>query len=322
VAEVLVRRSRLPRWLAWLLAAGPVLYALLAAGAAWHWLPSALAHLTAYGALGAAGLALFLGWDRQRAPAGLAVAGLLLLVLPSWYDAALTPRLPPAHADDLPLRVATANVAAGNQQEQREAVLAALTAVDADLYVLTECPQDWAEELARRMRGRVAIAHEQPWAGGSGAIVTRLGLRGAQVLAMPPAGQSLLRAELDFHGQTLVVFGAHPSPGLGSAGWTHWCQHFGRMGGILATEPVAHALIGGDFNLARSHPLWRGFLTQAGLRVPPGGAPATWPSSWGPAGLAIDHLLCRGPWRATAAQAFALPGSDHRGLVAHVVPVF
>jgi endonuclease/exonuclease/phosphatase (EEP) superfamily protein YafD len=58
-------------------------------------------------------------------------------------------------------------------------------------------------------------------------------------------------------------------------------------------------------------------LTDTGLRPAAGTAPATWPTWVGPLGIAIDHILARdlalGP-----VTAHALPGSDHRWVVATV----
>ena len=80
------------------------------------------------------------------------------------------------------------------------------------------------------------------------------------------------------------------------------------------------ALVMGDVNATPYSPLYE-VLVQGGdlTNVFWGrGLPATWPSGLGPLGLTLDHLFYRGPFEVVDARPIALPGSDHRGLLARV----
>jgi endonuclease/exonuclease/phosphatase (EEP) superfamily protein YafD len=89
----------------------------------------------------------------------------------------------------------------------------------------------------------------------------------------------------------------------------------GRRGGAR--------ILAGDFNATLDHAELRRIL-DAGYRDVAAsvgaGWRATWPSTGRLPGVAIDHVLIPEHWRALRAEVLALPGSDHRAVLAEIAP--
>jgi endonuclease/exonuclease/phosphatase (EEP) superfamily protein YafD len=106
-----------------------------------------------------------------------------------------------------------------------------------------------------------------------------------------------------------------------------WVRDIGRLPGLLADvagQADAHGstvLVGGDFNATYGNAQFRSLLTD-GYTDAAERAGAAWTATY-PSGyvvppvLGIDHVLVRSA-QARSVQTVTLPGSDHRGLVAHV----
>jgi endonuclease/exonuclease/phosphatase (EEP) superfamily protein YafD len=91
----------------------------------------------------------------------------------------------------------------------------------------------------------------------------------------------------------------------------------GVIAALVAADRDTPTLVIGDFNLTVGSSTWSRFRKASRLSRPAGREPASWPWLLGPAGLTIDHILVRGVG-ADPAISLALPGSDHRGVIARV----
>ena len=102
-----------------------------------------------------------------------------------------------------------------------------------------------------------------------------------------------------------------------------WAAELARLKTVLRAVPAGEPVIAsGDYNSTVDHAQFRRLLSdgyadaaaQAGA-----GYPRTYPADrWTGPLIAIDHVLTRDAV-ATSLQTVALPGSDHRGLVAQVL---
>ncbi len=93
-----------------------------------------------------------------------------------------------------------------------------------------------------------------------------------------------------------------------------------------ALQPLCRAgdVVAGDFNATPDHSAMRA-LHDAGCRNASIRAGEGWRATWtgGPFGFVrptIDHVLTSGGWTSESARVLPLAGSDHRALVARVVP--
>ncbi|WP_051027072.1 endonuclease/exonuclease/phosphatase family protein [Nocardia higoensis] len=116
------------------------------------------------------------------------------------------------------------------------------------------------------------------------------------------------------------VYALHPVPPVYSA--RVWADELSRLRDILGRSPSDRPIIaGGDFNATHDHAQFRSMASgrfgdaaaQAGA-----GHLVTYPTDkrWPPL-VGIDHVLVAGG-RAVSVETVALPGADHRALVARI----
>ncbi|MGW5311352.1 endonuclease/exonuclease/phosphatase family protein [Nocardia thailandica] len=116
------------------------------------------------------------------------------------------------------------------------------------------------------------------------------------------------------------VFALHPVPPVYDTGV--WAGELDRLGALLAAAPPDRpAVVGGDFNATRDHRAFRALLGpgfhDAAEQAGAGFAP-TYPTDKPyPPLAALDHILLT-HGRADAVRTVALPGADHRALVAEL----
>jgi len=108
-----------------------------------------------------------------------------------------------------------------------------------------------------------------------------------------------------------------PWPGPASA----WSEELVRLGEVLDSleGPI---VAGGDFNATLDHVQFRHLLRDTGFSdgaaQSGAGLLRSYPASaWYPPVIGIDHVLTRSV-TATRMKTMSLPGSDHRGLIAHL----
>ncbi|MEV0062320.1 endonuclease/exonuclease/phosphatase family protein [Nocardia sp. NPDC050718] len=117
------------------------------------------------------------------------------------------------------------------------------------------------------------------------------------------------------------VYAVHPVPPVYDVGV--WADELSRLGDVLRRSPADRpVIVGGDFNATYDHARFRALASgrfadaaaQAGA-----GHLVTYPTDKRlPPLVGIDHFLLAGA-HATAVATVALPGADHRALVARVV---
>ncbi|MFF0490975.1 endonuclease/exonuclease/phosphatase family protein [Nocardia sp. NPDC004068] len=116
------------------------------------------------------------------------------------------------------------------------------------------------------------------------------------------------------------VYAFHPIPPVLDAGV--WADELARLRAVLGRAPADRpVLVGGDFNATYDH---RQFRTLASGRFRDAAEQAgaghlvTYPTDkrWPPL-VGIDHILVAGG-HAARVETVPLPGSDHRGLAAHI----
>ncbi|MGW0036144.1 endonuclease/exonuclease/phosphatase family protein [Gordonia sp. NPDC003376] len=118
------------------------------------------------------------------------------------------------------------------------------------------------------------------------------------------------------------VLAVHPgAPLQGSAGV--WTTDMQILAGYLGALPDGPVIVAGDFNATWDHAQFRAMLTDgfadAGLQSGSAWVPTYPTDRWGGRPLvAIDHVVVRG-FVATRVTTFAIPGSDHRGVLVDLV---
>jgi endonuclease/exonuclease/phosphatase (EEP) superfamily protein YafD len=254
-------------------------------------------------------------WWAGAAVAGACAALLLVLLAPR-----AIPDRAPAGAPGVPVRVLAANIA-GNSVAARR-VIAAVRRWDVDVFSAVELPPGVV--LAYQSAGAESLfPHRalQPRLGFSGTgLYSRLPLRSA---ASPRGTRfGLAAAELRAPGAAPVGLGSvhvpAPTDGGATAQWRHDMR---ALPGSATGEP---RILAGDFNATLDHAelrrlLGRGYrdsAEQAGVALRP-----TWPMGKSPLPtlITIDHVLADRRIRVVSVRTVAIPGSDHRGVLADLL---
>ena len=296
---------------AWL-ALGPVAVIVIGSTAVLWWPGELMVHWTLHASLCLVPAVAVLA--RQRRWAG----GLLLAMLVGaapWVRAGYGPRAVPAPgAAAVRIEVATANLYDFNTD--RLAAYDGVFAQGGDLIGL-------AEVQPGRDRARMLVDRRWPFQVVSGppsilhvALLSRYPLIDTRLHDLDGVGLIETTLVLD-GGRRVSVVVAHPSSPTTPAAARRRNRQYGEIARLLAARhgPV---VVLGDFNCTVAAPAWSGFLELTGLRRAAGTEPATWPSFLGRCGIGIDHVLVRDAG-VEGEAAFAIPGSDHRGLKAVVV---
>lgn len=119
----------------------------------------------------------------------------------------------------------------------------------------------------------------------------------------------------------VAVYAFHPVPPVYDTGV--WADELARLHEILRRSPTDRpAIVGGDFNATYDHARFRamasGRFADAAVQAGAGHL-VTYPTDKAiPPLVGIDHFLLAKA-RATSVETVALPGADHRALVARIV---
>ncbi|RJK97806.1 endonuclease/exonuclease/phosphatase family protein [Vallicoccus soli] len=278
-----------------------------------------LPQVVAFVPLLAPGLLLVLlaaGLLRAR-PLAAAAAALLLLQV-AWAAPQVAPHpAPPRGAADL--TVMTANVEVGRADP--DAVVAAVRDHAVDVLVLVELTTGLADRLdaaglARELPERVVEARE----GAAGAAVyARTPLRPAGLVGGTTFPAPVAALELPGRAPLLVA-AVHPvSPRPETEG--AWRGDLRRLA-AWSRGAGERVVVAGDLNATRDHGPFRALLGTGLVDAAEGGPGAlvrpTWPADLGvPPLVRIDHVLVReGAAVPTGSRTVALPGTDHRAVVA------
>ena len=306
------------RRLRWVLAGALVAWTLVRAfGLERGWPLVPLFAFTPYVALLALVVALVAAWRRWWVGAvvtGLCASLLLVLLAPR-----AIPDRAPADAPGVRVRVLAANVASNNDAAGR--VMTALRRWDVDVFSAVELSPEVA--LAYEFNGADALfPHRslQPRPGFSGT-----GLYSRLPLASAPSPRdtrfAVAAAELRAPGAVPVELLSVHVPAPTNRGATEQWRHDMRALPGSGTGPPR--VLAGDFNATFDHAELRRLLDrgyrdaaeQAGVALRP-----TWPAGKSlPTLVTIDHVLADPRIRVVSVRSVAIPGSDHRGVLADLL---
>jgi endonuclease/exonuclease/phosphatase family metal-dependent hydrolase len=221
------------------------------------------------------------------------------------------------------LVVMTANISFGNADPDRIVQLVR----DHDVDVLSL--QELTPKSVRRL-DRAGIRAELP----GRVLEARVGAAGSGLMAstrLAPAGRDLVgsaqpeaRMRHGARGRAdgyIRVKAVHPPPPIDTNRIAEWTARINRMPGPHAgTEP---RLLIGDFNATLDHSVFRDLLAR-GYRDAADetgdGLKSTYPRRGIRPGITIDHILVPVEFDVRSTAVFELPGSDHRAVIARLVP--
>ena len=300
------------RTFAWLLAAGPALWAVLRLGGLdrAHPLVAAVSftpHVAAVSALVVLLLALLRQW-RPLAPAAVAMLALATAVLPRATGAG-------ADVEGARLRVLTANVTFGRVPAAPVVELVRRHRVD--VLSVQELTPGFDARL-RRAGLEELLPHDvvRPEDGATGT-----GLYARHPLRERPAPQggpfAQTAAELDW-GIGFEVVSVHAPPPVSAQHVESWHETLDRLRG-----PDRPRILAGDFNATLDHRALRALI--AGDYTDAAGATgngltATWPADRAlRPGIVIDHVLVTRELRPVRTEVLELVRGDHRAVLAELV---
>jgi endonuclease/exonuclease/phosphatase (EEP) superfamily protein YafD len=313
ISSMLLRRLR------WVLAGALVAWALVRAfGLERGWPLVPLLAFTPYVALLALLVAGVGAW--QRWWAGAAVTGACAVLLLALLVPRAIPDRAPEDAAGVRVRVLAANIAGNDVAAGR--MIAAVRRWKVDVLSVIELPPEVV--AAYESAGADALFPHR-------ALQSRPGFQGTGLysrLPLAPAGSppgtrfAFAAAELRAPGAAPVELVSVHVPAPTDRGATAQWRHDMRTLPATGTGPL-HVLAG-DFNATLDHAelrrqIDRGYddaAEQAGIALRP-----TWPAgkSLLPTLITIDHVLADRRIRVVSVRSVAIPGSDHRGVLADLL---
>jgi endonuclease/exonuclease/phosphatase (EEP) superfamily protein YafD len=307
------------RHLRWVLAGALVAWTLLRAFGlerGWPLVPLfAFTPYVAVLALVVTALAFWRRWWAGAAAVGLCATFLLVLLAPR-----AIPNRAPEAAAGVRVRVLAANVAA-NVVSGGD-VIAAVRRWDVDVFSAVELPP--AVVLAYQRAGAESLfphraLQPRPGYAGTG-LYSRLPL--APAPSLRGTAFAFAAAQLRAPGAERVsLMSVHPLAPTDAEAAARWRRD---LRALPASGSGAPRLLAGDFNATLDHAELRRLLDrgyrdaaeQAGVALRP-----TWPGDRAliPTVVTIDHVLADRRIRVVSVRTVAIPGSDHRGVLADLL---
>jgi endonuclease/exonuclease/phosphatase (EEP) superfamily protein YafD len=216
------------------------------------------------------------------------------------------------------LRVLTLNAMIGAADPA--ATVAAARRHDVDVLAIQELTPGLVGRLAEAgLLDLLPFTHADPRAGGAG---TGLWSRHELTPRPPVPGLRLASptALITLGGQPVIVRAVHPVAPF-ERRHRDWHRELNQLQAVLTATPGAQ-VVAGDFNASRDHRPFRDLLAAgfadcadvAAQRPWPG---FTWPANrWYPPVMRLDHILVSPGITVTEARTVAVPGTDHRGVLA------
>jgi endonuclease/exonuclease/phosphatase family metal-dependent hydrolase len=250
-------------------------------------------------------------------------AVLLAAVVAVALLALVVPRAVPGGQTDQPengaeLTVMTANLHFG--EADPAAVVAAVREAEVDLLCLQEVTPAAVRGLRRAgLEGKLdeSVVSTTRGAGG-GAIYARLPLTATGDVHRA-AGFRMPGARLRVSGRPVAVASVHPVPPTDAESTRRWRDALRALPG--AGDGAELGLLLGDFNATLDHSELRRVLDSGyvdAADVTGAGLVPTWSRGLSPP-LTIDHLLVDERIHIADSEVRALPGSDHRAVIADLV---
>jgi endonuclease/exonuclease/phosphatase (EEP) superfamily protein YafD len=297
-----------------LLALAAVAATLAGFGGDVHWLLDLTAHFRWYWFLAASGCLVAAAWQRRWLAATLAVSATLInlwFLLPYW--------VPSEQGIDTgtPLEIVSLNLLADNPATDR--VLAYLRTRDADVVVLLEVSEAWAEALGQLdtlYPYRVIEPRDDMF---GIALLSQWPLAEPRVLT-PADGPPAIVAVLEREESACLLVAAHP-PAPISAEWTAWRDAQLAALGQLVAAADRPTILAGDLNTTPWSGGFRRLLATSGLRDSAlgQGIQATWNAHRPVPRIPIDHVLVSPEIRVVFRGIGRSVGSDHLPVEARLV---
>ncbi|MEK7952677.1 endonuclease/exonuclease/phosphatase family protein [Luteolibacter soli] len=280
-------------------------------GGGFFWPLDLLNHFQYQYALALPLMALALFWMKSRR---VAIASLVLLLVPLGriVPSYLPPK--PVKTDGTPVRVASFNVFVSNDRYQD--TLDWVKKANPDFIYFTETTETWADALEHLHEDYPHSIEE-----GTGfAFYSKLPIRSHEIIHCSDIEFPLLVARVATANGDVTVFAMHPLPPVSP----HWSRALDETMAVLASEvkkTSGPVILAGDFNATRwghkFEPLREAALRDASYGKAPG---ATWMRGNPIISIPIDRLLYRG--EDMDCQRFEIGpalGSDHRPVIAEFV---
>lgn len=196
-------------------------------------------------------------------------------------------------------------------------VRAALTQLAPDVIVLQEVTRHWLTELTPLRAAYphvIAEPREDPF---GIALFSRLPFAQADIVPIGTAGLPSVIVRLKIDGKSLTLIGTHPLPPVSPQAAGLRNQQLVALAARVrqtTTEPV---LLMGDLNITPWSCYFQQLLSDSGLRDSAigHGIQSTWPVSWWPLWIPIDHGLYSTGITIETRQVGNAVGSDHYPLV-------
>jgi len=141
-----------------------------------------------------------------------------------------------------------------------------------------------------------------------------------QLPPVPATRNPMLRTELDV-GWPITITVVHPPAPL-RGGQRVWQQDMGRLLAAL-TGTAGQQMVAGDFNASRDHRAFRRLLAADFVDCADAAQQRPWPGFTWPANrrfpplMRLDHVLVSRPGATVReSRTLAIPGTDHRGVMA------
>ncbi len=217
-----------------------------------------------------------------------------------------------------PLRVMSLNVLTDNQEYDR--IVAYLRETNADVVFLSEIEPTLSAVFREELRDSYPHLYDESLEGTHGlAFISKQPFIRTETVALDERNHRFLTAELQWQGQSVKLYGAHPHPPL-SPYWTRSRDEELRViRGYLEQETQPHLFMG-DFNASPwSQPL-RQLFSQTRLRHAAlgYGIYPTWHYKTMLIAAPLDHILVSQEWRVASYVLGSAVGSDHFPVLAEL----
>ena len=212
-----------------------------------------------------------------------------------------------------PLRVVLLNV--NYHRDDYEKVVDFIQWASPDLMVLVETNQTWMSNLERLQAEYPYVSNFSRKKYGI-ALFSRLPFKSARILDFGNFGRPSVVAELNIDGQPLTVIGTHPFKPSNKIYAERRNQQFSTIANFLTSQNGPTMLLG-DLNTTPWSPYFQDLLQATGLHDTREGygLQTTWPTTFPPLWIPIDHCLVSSEIVVNTRQVGPDVGSDHYPII-------
>lgn len=222
-------------------------------------------------------------------------------------------------AQGSPFRLVSFNVLGKNRRHKD--VVNWLRGESADVVLLMEVQPHWIDSLeslrdqyphqhvvSRRDNFGIALLSKTPWSN-------------IETVEFGSAELPSLVATLEHSGQTFTLIGTHPLPPGSASAAAARNEQLAAIGHFVK-QRTGQVFVAGDLNLTEQSPYFHDLLRTSGLADSRQGLGIQ--ASWAPRlpglDLPLDHVLVSREWHVASRRVGPHLGSDHRPVVAELLP--